>query len=65
MNESKIKSNWSNIKLRLMQSYPQLSEADLIYVDDKEEELFKNIQNKTSLSREELIYLIYFSINES
>ncbi|HCY76056.1 MAG TPA: hypothetical protein DHV28_09060 [Ignavibacteriales bacterium] len=65
MHESKIKSNWSNIKLKLMQNFPQLSDADLIYIDGKEEELFQNIQKKILLTREELIYLIYLYVSES
>lgn len=59
MNQSNIILNWDFIKQRLKQDYQNLTEKDLTYIEGKEEVLFDNLQNKTGISRKELIYLLY------
>lgn len=46
---------WSSIKGRLLAKYPELQPFDLEYKQGNEEELFKGIQDKTGLSRDDLI----------
>ena len=57
MNEKKrsIRDNWPEIKIRMKENYPQLTEADLKYIDGFEDELFKNLQLKTRNNRKELL----------
>ena len=40
--KNSIKNNWTEIKLQLKKKYPQLTEADLKYVDGYENEIFHN-----------------------
>ena len=46
--KNSIKNNWTEIKLQLKKKYPQLTEADLKYVDGYENEIFHNLIRKTS-----------------
>ena len=62
MGQSKIKENWEYIQNRLKENFKTLSDEDLVYIDGKEEELFKKIQAKLKISREELLYLFYLYI---
>ncbi|HKJ79651.1 MAG TPA: hypothetical protein VKA10_08950 [Prolixibacteraceae bacterium] len=39
----------------MKENYPQLTEADLKYIDGFEDELFKNLQLKTRNNRKELL----------
>lgn len=62
MGQSKIKENWELIQNRLRENFKNLSEDDLVYIDGKEDELLKKIQEKLKISREELLYLLYLYI---
>ncbi|MEJ1974263.1 MAG: hypothetical protein WDM96_17940 [Lacunisphaera sp.] len=47
-------NHWGVIKDRLKQKYAHLSDNDLAYVKDREEEVLCHIAAKTGASREEL-----------
>ena len=53
-----IKNNWTEIKLRLKQKYPQLTEADLKYTDGYENEFYHNLEIKLGMNREQLITIL-------
>ncbi len=50
-----IKEHWPDIKIGLKSKYPQLTEGDLGYFENYEDEIFKNLQMKTGKTRESLI----------
>jgi uncharacterized protein YjbJ (UPF0337 family) len=54
MNAQIIKGNWNIIKGKLKQSYAQLTDDDLTYVDGKEDELIGRVQAKVDATREEI-----------
>jgi uncharacterized protein YjbJ (UPF0337 family) len=50
-----VKEKWNIIKAKLKQKYDDLTDADLIYIEGKEDELLSRLQEKTGKGREELI----------
>jgi uncharacterized protein YjbJ (UPF0337 family) len=54
MNTLEIKGNWNLIKGKLKQTYAQLTDDDLTYVEGQEEELLGRLQRSLGKSREEL-----------
>jgi uncharacterized protein YjbJ (UPF0337 family) len=50
-----IKGNWNVLKGKIKQSYADLTDDDLKYVEGKEDELYGRLQKKTGKSRQELI----------
>ena len=54
MNRMILKGNWNLIKGKLKQTFSQLTDDDLQYVEGKEEELIGRIQRKVGKSREEI-----------
>jgi uncharacterized protein YjbJ (UPF0337 family) len=59
MNTQIIKGNWNIIKGKLKQSYAQLTDDDLTYVEGKEEELMGRVQAKVGATREEIERLFH------
>ena len=55
MNKLQIKGNWNVLKGKLKQSYADLTDDDLKYVEGKEEELLGRLQKKTGKAKDELI----------
>ena len=53
-----IRSNWTKIKLQLKQKYPQLTEADLKFVDGYENEFYRNLELKLGMNREQLMTIL-------
>lgn len=49
-----LTDHWGLIKERLKQKYAHLTDNDLAYVKDREEEILHRIAEKTGTSREEL-----------
>jgi uncharacterized protein YjbJ (UPF0337 family) len=49
-----LKENWTQIKNKLKEKYPQLTESDLAYTQGKEEQLLDKLQIKTHKPRREL-----------
>jgi uncharacterized protein YjbJ (UPF0337 family) len=50
-----IKGNWNVLKGKIKQTYADLTDDDLKYVEGKEDELYGRLQKKTGKSRQELI----------
>lgn len=49
-----VKRNWKKIKTKLKQTYVQLDNDDLVYIDGKEEELIPRLQKKLGKSKEDV-----------
>ncbi|WP_340114700.1 hypothetical protein [Maribellus mangrovi] len=56
--KNSIKNNWTEIRLQLKKKYPQLTEADLKYVDGYENEIFHNLEIKLGMNREQLLTIM-------
>jgi hypothetical protein len=54
MNQLILKETWSSLKERLKQKYANLTDNDLAYIQDKEDEMLEQILRKTGESREEI-----------
>ncbi len=54
MDKLRIKGNWNQIKGKLKQSYANLTDDDLTYIDGKEDELLGRLQEKTGKSKDEI-----------
>lgn len=52
--ENTIREHWPDIKLKLKEKYPQLTEGDLSYRPEFSEEFLENLQMKTGKTRESL-----------
>lgn len=55
LDKLEIKGNWNVLKGKIKQSYADLTDDDLKYVEGKEDELYGRLQKKTGKSRHELI----------
>ena len=55
MDKLEIKGNWNVLKGKIKQSYADLTDDDLTYVEGKEDELLGRLQKKTGKAREELV----------
>lgn len=55
LDKLEIKGNWNVLKGKIKQSYADLTDDDLKYVEGKEDELYGRLQKKTGKSRQELI----------
>lgn len=49
-----LKGQWSAIRTKLKEKYPDLTENDLAYVLGHEEEIFDRVQARTGLTRKEI-----------
>ena len=58
MDTLRIKGNWNQMKGKLKQKYPDLTDDDLLFVAGKEDDLLGRIQRKTGKSRDEVISYI-------
>jgi hypothetical protein len=47
MKNTSFSDNWNAVKRKIQDAYPDLTVADLKYEEGKEEELLKNLENKT------------------
>jgi uncharacterized protein YjbJ (UPF0337 family) len=54
MDKLRIKGNWNQIKGKLKQSYANLTDDDLIYIEGKEDELLGRLQERTGKSKDEI-----------
>ena len=54
MNKLQIKGNWNIAKGKLKQTWADLTDDDLDYVEGKEDELLGRIQRRTGKTREEV-----------
>ncbi|HEY8994319.1 MAG TPA: hypothetical protein VIM71_06650 [Lacunisphaera sp.] len=49
-----LKGQWTAIRTKLKEKYPELTENDLAYVLGHEEEIFDRVQARTGLTRKEV-----------
>jgi uncharacterized protein YjbJ (UPF0337 family) len=49
-----LKGQWANIRAKLKDKYPALTDNDLAYVLGQEEEIFDRVQSRTGLTRKEI-----------
>jgi uncharacterized protein YjbJ (UPF0337 family) len=58
MDTLRIKGNWNQMKGKIKQKYPDLTDDDLMFVTGKEDDLLGRIQRKTGKSRDEVVSYI-------
>jgi uncharacterized protein YjbJ (UPF0337 family) len=58
MDTLRIKGNWNQMKGKIKQKYPDLTDDDLKIVAGKEDDLLGRIQRKTGKSRDEVVSYI-------
>jgi len=58
MDSLRIKGNWNQMKGKIKQKYPDLTDDDLLFVAGKEDDLLGRIQRKTGKSRDEVVSYI-------
>ena len=58
MDTLRIKVNWNQMKGKIKQKYPDLTDDDLLFVAGKEDDLLGRIQRKTGKSRDEVVSYI-------
>ena len=63
MDTLRIKGNWNQMKGKIKQKYPDLTDDDLMLVAGREDDLLGRIQRKTGKSRDEVVSYIN-SINK-
>jgi uncharacterized protein YjbJ (UPF0337 family) len=54
MNKSQFKGSWNEVKGKLKQKYPQLTDDDLTYAEGKDDELIGRLQKRLGKSAEEV-----------
>lgn len=55
MDRLELKGKWNQVKGHLKQTYGNLTDDDLSYVEGKEDEFLGRLQEKTGRTRDELI----------
>lgn len=55
METLKIKNQWPDVKKKILDIYPRLTENDLPYREGKEEQLLDTLQQKTGKKKDELV----------
>lgn len=63
MNKLQIKGNWKIAVGKLKQTYANLTDDDLIYIEGKEEELTGRVQRRLGKSQEEVEKIIHDASN--
>ena len=58
MDTLRIRGNWNQMKGKIKQKYPDLTDDDLMLVAEKEDDLLGRIQRKTGKSRDEVVSYI-------
>lgn len=53
-----VKGSWEQLKNKLKMEYPQLTETDLEYKENKEEDMLRMIEYKLGKTREEMREII-------
>lgn len=54
MDNLRIKGKWNEIKGKLKQTFPDLTDDDLEYEEGKEEEMLGKIQQRTGKTKDEV-----------
>lgn len=58
MSELRIEGNWDEVKRKLKEKYAVLTDKDLEYEKDNEEELLHHLQERLGKSKEEVKTLL-------
>ncbi len=58
MNKLQLNNSWDQIKGRLKQRYPQLTDADLELVEGKEDELLSRLEQRIGETEENIRNMI-------
>jgi uncharacterized protein YjbJ (UPF0337 family) len=58
MNTTEITGNWETIKGKLKQKYAQLTDDDLLMVEEKKEEMMGKLQIKMGKTKDEMHKII-------
>jgi hypothetical protein len=58
MEKQIVKGSWEQLISKLRKEYPQLTEKDLIYKENEEEEMLRMIEYKLGKTKEEMRELI-------
>ena len=58
MEKLSANGNWSETKKKLKQKFIILTDSDLLYVNDKQEEMLVRLQDKLGTTKEEIIRII-------
>jgi uncharacterized protein YjbJ (UPF0337 family) len=58
MNRLQFKGSWNEVKGKLKQTYGQLTDDDLVFVEGKDDELIGRLQKRLGKSREEIREMI-------
>lgn len=54
MNTTELKGKWNEIKGKLKQKYADLTDDDLLFDEEKEDEMYGKIQQKVGATKEEV-----------
>ncbi|HBG57339.1 CsbD family protein [Proteiniphilum sp. UBA1028] len=54
MKKQGIKGNWNELKALAKQEWADLTDDDLLYEDEQDDELFGRIQSRTGKTRDEI-----------
>ena len=54
MNKLQVKGAWNEVKGKLKQKYAKLTDDDLTFTEDKEEELYGRLQKRLGKTKEEI-----------
>ena len=58
MNKSDLDSDWEIQKAKLKQRFANLTDNDLLYFDEKKDEMLEKLQVKLGKTKEELIKIL-------
>jgi uncharacterized protein YjbJ (UPF0337 family) len=58
MNKLQMKGSWNEIKGKLKQSYGNLTDDDLVFVEGKDDELLGRLQKKLGKTKDEVRSMI-------
>lgn len=58
MSESELSGNWKDQKKQLKEKFAALNENDLLFAEDKKEEMIRKLQIKLGKTREEILKII-------
>lgn len=58
MNQIEIKGNWNELKGKLKKKFAILTDNDLMYETDREDELYGRLQQKLGKTKKELQQLL-------
>lgn len=58
MSTTQLEGDWEDQKAKLKQKFAVLTENNILFTEDKKEEMIKKLQTKLGRTREELLKII-------